>query len=121
MTVGAYIKELRKQKGLQQKEVAIEVGLNQSNYNKVENDHRQPSIDVLNKLAKLFDVKVDQLLNPDDSLPKAVTIEDKTTIEKIKLIEQLEDEDRNIIYRMIDTMLTKKKFQDFFQQNIAVK
>jgi transcriptional regulator with XRE-family HTH domain len=121
MTVGEYIKELRKQKGLQQKEVAIEVGLNQSNYNKVENDHRQPSIDVLNKLAKLFDVTVDQILNPDDSLPKAVTVEDKTTTEKIKLIEQLEDEDRNVIYRMIDTMLTKKKFQDFFQQNIAVK
>ncbi len=40
MTAGEFIKELRKQKGLQQKEVAIEVGLNQSNYNKVENNHR---------------------------------------------------------------------------------
>ncbi|MCK9451238.1 MAG: helix-turn-helix domain-containing protein [Bacteroidales bacterium] len=121
MTIGEYIKKLRKQKGLQQKEVAIEVGLSQSNYNKVENDHRQPSIEVLNKLAKLFDVTIDQLLNPDDHLPKVVTVEDKTANEKIKLIEQLEDEDRNVIYSLIDTMLTKKKFQDFFQQNIAVK
>jgi hypothetical protein len=41
--------------------------------------------------------------------------------EKIRLIEQLEDEDKSVIYKMLDTMLTKKKFQDFFQQNIASK
>ena len=34
-------------------------------------------------------------------------------------IEQLDEEDKQVIYRMIDTMLTKKKFQDFFQQNVA--
>lgn len=97
------------------------MGLSQNNCNKVGNDHRLPSFDVLNKLAKLFYVAADQILNPDDSLPEPVTVEDKTTGEKIKLIEQLEDEDRNVIYRMIETMLTKKKFQDFLQQNIDVK
>jgi hypothetical protein len=57
----------------------------------VEYDHRHPLIDVLNKLAKLFDVSVDQILNPYDNLPKAVTSEDKAITEKIKLIEQLEE------------------------------
>jgi transcriptional regulator with XRE-family HTH domain len=121
MTIGQNIKELRKQKGLQQKEVATEVGLTQSNYNKIENDHRQPSIDVLTALARIFDVTVDQLLNPRDKIPQAVTVEDKTTTEKVRMIDQLDDDDKQVVYRMIDTMLTKKKFQDFFQQNIAVK
>jgi len=36
-----------------------------------------------------------------------------------KQIQQLDEEDRNAIYRIIDGMLTKNKFKDFFQKNIA--
>lgn len=52
-------------------------------------------------------------------IPDEVTIIDKSTNERLKLIEQLEDEDKNAIYRIIDTMLTKSKFKDFFQKNVA--
>lgn len=37
----------------------------------------------------------------------------------MRLIPQLDEEDRNIIFRMIDKMLTNKKFEDFYQKNIA--
>lgn len=121
MTVGEKIKQVRKEKGLQQKAVALEIGLDQSNYNKIENGRREPSVEVLQKLSVIFGVTVDDLLNPDNNQPSPVTVEDKTVTEKIRLIEQLEDEDKSVIYKMIDTMLTKKKFQDFFQQNIATK
>jgi len=120
MNVGDNIKKLRKEKGLQQKQIAIELGIDQSNYNKIENGKREPSIDLLNKLAGLFDVTVDDILNPDKDIPKEVTVEDKTTMEQVRLIQQLDDEDKHVIFRMIDTMLTKKKFKDFFNKNIAV-
>ena len=121
MTVGEKIKQLRKDKGLQQKAVAFEVGLDQSNYNKVENGKREPSVEVLQKLSVILGVTVDELLSPDDNKqPVPVTVEDKTVSEKIRLVEQLEEEDKNVIYKMLDTMLTKKKFQDFFQQNIQI-
>ena len=48
-----------------------------------------------------------------------VTIVDKSTAERLKLIQQLEEEDKNAIFRIIDGMLTKSKFKDFFQKNIA--
>lgn len=51
--------------------------------------------------------------------PKPVTVEDKTATEKIQLISQLDDDDKNAVYRIIDGMLTKNKFQTFFEQNIA--
>ncbi len=121
MTVGEKIKQVRKEKGLQQKTIALEIGLDQSNYNKIENGRREPSVEVLQKLSVIFGVMVDDLLNPGNNQPSLVTVEDKTVTEKIRLIEQLEDEDKNVIYKMLDTMLTKKKFQDFFQQNIATK
>ena len=46
-------------------------------------------------------------------------LEDKTAVEQMRLIQQLEDEDKQIIFRMVDKMLTSKKFKDFFQKNVA--
>ena len=48
-----------------------------------------------------------------------LTIVDKSANERLKLIDQLEEEDKNVIYRIIDTMLTKSKFKDFFNKNVA--
>jgi len=42
----------------------------------------------------------------------------KTANEKAELILQLDDEDMNTAYRIIDGMLVKNKFQTFFEQNI---
>lgn len=110
MTVADEIKQIRKDKGLKQKAVAVEVGLDQSNYNKIENGKREPSAEVLQKFSVIFGVAVDELLNPEDKTqPTPVTLEDKTVSEKIRLVEQLEDKD--VIYKMLNTMLTKKKFQ----------
>lgn len=118
MNIGENIKKVRKEKGLLQKQVAAEVGLDQSNYNKIENGQRQPSIEVLYKLAKLFGMTIDQLINLEDGIPNEVVNEDEPLTQQLKLINQLEDDDRNVIFKMIDTMLTKKKFQDFFQKNL---
>ena len=46
-------------------------------------------------------------------------MEDKTTIEQVKLIQELDPEDKSMVFKMIDTLLTKKKFKDFFQKNVA--
>ena len=37
----------------------------------------------------------------------------------MRLIQQLEEEDRQTIIRLIDKMLTNKKFKDFFAKNAA--
>lgn len=121
MKVGEKIKQVRKEKGLQQKAVALEIGIDQSNYNKIENGRREPSVEVLQKLSVIFGVTVDDLLNPAKNQPSPVRVEDKTVTEKIRLIEKLEDEDKRVIYKILDTMLTKKKFEDFFHQNIVTK
>ena len=65
---------------------------------------------------------VDEIIHFEDAkIPAPVKVEDKTANEKVQLISQLDDEDKNAVYRIIDGMLTKNKFQAFFEQNIAVK
>jgi len=55
-------------------------------------------------------------------MEKEVTLDfeaDKSSVEQMQLIQQLDEEDKSMIFRMVDTMLTNKKFKDFFQKNIV--
>ncbi|OXA72888.1 hypothetical protein B0A58_12240 [Flavobacterium branchiophilum NBRC 15030 = ATCC 35035] len=48
-----------------------------------------------------------------------VTIMDKPDFEKLHLINQLDENDKTTLFKIVDTMLTKKKFKDFFAKNAA--
>jgi transcriptional regulator with XRE-family HTH domain len=119
MHIGLNIKKIREEKGLMQKEVAKAAGMHPANYNKVEKGEREPSIDSLVQIAKLLGLTVDELIHYEGKMPREVTVTDKTVNEKLHLIEQLDAEDKSALYRMIDCMLTKNKFKDFFQKNVA--
>jgi len=60
-----------------------------------------------------------QIINYDGKIPKEVVIEDKTATEQMRLIQQLDEEDKQTIFRLIEKMLTNKKFKDFFAKNVA--
>lgn len=121
-SIGKNIKKIREQKGLMQKEVASTADMQASNYSKIESGQRDISVEALDKIAQLFGMTVDEIIHYEDSKkPTPVKVEDKTVTEKIQLISQLDEEDKNAVYRIIDGMLTKNKFQTFFEQNIAVK
>ena len=51
--------------------------------------------------------------------PKAVIMEDKTSAKQLRLMAQLNKKDKNTGMNIIDTILTKQKFQEFYQQNVA--
>ena len=53
-------------------------------------------------------------------VPQEITIEDKTTSEQVRLIAELDEKDKSIIFGLIETMLTKKKFKDFVNKNVAM-
>lgn len=67
MTVGEKVEQVRKDKGLQQKAVNVEIALAQSNCNNVENGRRNHAVEVLQKLSVISGVTVDDLRNPDNN------------------------------------------------------
>jgi len=111
------IKAIREEKALKQIEVADHIGVDKSAYSKIEKGTRSLTVDELQKMAQLFNLTTDQIINYDGKMPKEVIIEDKTAVEQMRLIQQLEDEDKQTIFRLIDKMLTNKKFKDFFAKN----
>lgn len=119
MNIADNLKIYREQKGLLQKEVANAVGVHPSNYSKMEKGERDVSIEVADKIAKYFGITLDQLVHMSEQVPKEVTIVDKSVSERINLIQQLEEEDKKALFRIIDSMLTKSKFKDFFNKNVA--
>ncbi len=119
MKLAENIKKLREEKGFLQKQVAAEIGLKPAHYNKIEKGLVEPSVEILDKLAKFYGISIDQLVHLEGEVPKEVTVEDKGLIEQVKLIQELDEKDRSTVFSIIDTMLTKQKFKDFFNKNIA--
>lgn len=118
MNLADNIKNIREEKNLKQIEVANHIGVDKSAYSKMEKGSRSLTIEELQKMAQLFNMTTDQILNYEGKMPKDVFVEDKTAVEQINLISQLDEEDKQTIYRIIDKMLTNKKFKSFFQENM---
>ena len=93
--------------------------MHRSNYSRVEAGDRDLSLDALNKIARNLGMTIDELLNFDCNILYKVTIEDKTLVEQVKLIQELEPDEKNMVFKMVDIFLTQKKFKDFFAKNIA--
>ncbi len=62
MRIGERIKYLREAKGLTQKDVATKLGLESATVSKYELNLREPNIEALKKLSKIFGVSTDFLL-----------------------------------------------------------
>ncbi len=106
-------------KKLLQKQVAAHIGVDKSTYSKIEKATREVTVKELQLMAGLFSMTIDDIVNFEGNIPEEVVIEDKSSVEQINLISQLDEEDKGIIFKMIDKMLTTKKFKDFFQKNVA--
>jgi hypothetical protein len=65
----------------------------------------------LEKIANFFNVTLDELVYMDGELPQEVDIEDKTTMEQLQLIQELDEKERSMIFKMMDSFLTKKEVQ----------
>lgn len=61
------LRELRLNKGLRQEQVAKLIGVNKSAISTYENDIRQPSFEILVRLANLYRVSTDYLLGQTSS------------------------------------------------------
>ena len=119
MSLADNIKDIREEKNLKQIEVATHIGVDKSAYSKIEKGLRALTVDELQKMAQLFNLTTDQVINYDGKVPTEVILEDKTAVEQMRLIQQLDDDDKQTIFKLIDKMLTNKKFKDFFQKNVA--
>ncbi len=117
--IGKIIKKYREERDLTQQQIADLIHMHRSNYSRVEAGERELSIEAIQKIAKHFEMTIDQLVN-EELIPEEVVFEDKNLMEQVKLIQELEPEEKSMIFKMVDTFLTQKKFKEFIKNNAAM-
>jgi len=111
MSLGENIRRARKVRGWTQKELAERVESDASYMNRIETGKANPSIAVLARIAEALEVSLDALVKGRDDGPD-VHIQDTGLLERMRLIDSLDEEDRRALVHMIDTMLTKKRMRE---------
>ncbi|MFK7049507.1 hypothetical protein FLACOL_00621 [Flavobacterium columnare] len=120
MKIGDNLKKLRESNGLTQQQMADLIHTHRSGYSKIENNQQDVSIEALIQLSKQFNMSVDEIISFDNNkIPNEVSIADKATLEQLQLINELEPEEKTILLKLIETFVSKKRFKDYLQQNIA--
>lgn len=66
MIIDKKLKDLRLEKGLTQKQVAIQLEISSTCYSGYEQGYREPDLKTLIKICKFFDVSADYLLGLKD-------------------------------------------------------
>jgi len=111
MQIGEKIKKTRQSKNLAQKEVALALGMDQSQYSRIENGKTDPYFSTIDKIAQALNVQLAELLM-EEIVFKSVDSYDRSLVEKIELIEQLEENERKSIFYIVDGLVSKKRLKD---------
>lgn len=111
MNIGQQIKKTRIAKNLSQKEVALALEMDQAQFSRIENDKTDPAFSTIEKIAKALGVELAELVNADDIF-KDVNSYDKSVIEKMALVDQLEEKEKSAFFSILDALVAKKRLKD---------
>ena len=106
---GGRLKDLRKQKGWTQKELAARVEVRFSQLNKYESGLHAPPPEKLLELAGVLDTTVDFLFTGDAS--EAVPLHSPRLLDRFRALEGFDADDQEAVIRLIDAMILKHRVQ----------
>jgi transcriptional regulator with XRE-family HTH domain len=106
--IPANIKRYRKLKNLSQKQVALAIDVAQAQYSIIESGKTIPTIPTLEKIANVFEIDITDLIkNPSSEENINLSI-----LEKVKLIDTLDNDEKDCLMKMIDITIAKKRMKD---------
>jgi len=86
----------------------------QPQYSRIESGKTDPSFTTLERIAKALGISLADLFKADEIF-KDVNTYDKTLMEKLKLIDELEGTEKKSLYNIIDSLIAKKRLKDNLQ------
>ncbi|TRW95859.1 helix-turn-helix domain-containing protein [Flavobacterium gawalongense] len=119
MNIGEKIRQIREAKGLSQKEVALTLVMNPSQYSKIENGKVDPQFSSIERIANALGVDIVDIFNSDKIITDIDSF-DKTLVEKIQLMEQLEENQRKSIFSIIDMAIYNIKLKQTLSSALAL-
>src|SRR5690554_654550 len=111
MKISEKIKRLRKERGWSQTQLSNKLNLHSQQISRYERGLFVPSSETLAKLAEVFGVSVDYLLNEDEDIG-SYKIKDKQLRRYFAEVDKLEEDDKNLIKGVIESVLIKHKVKN---------
>jgi transcriptional regulator with XRE-family HTH domain len=110
MPLGERIKELRKEAGWSQGELADKVSTDARQISRYENARITPSLDALVRIAEALNVSVDHLVF-DDVPRRPLRGPENILGDRLAAIAELSDDDRHSLLNVIDGLVTKSRIK----------
>ena len=114
-TLRKKIKQLRSDTGWSQDELAFHAQIDGRQISRYENDKVKPSVDVVIKLAKAFDVSVDHLLFDDSPKPPLHEPTNKLT-ERFMHLDNMSKEDETSLLHVVSAIEAKNKLKSLLEE-----
>lgn len=115
MNLGNRIQELRKKAKLSQSELAAKIDISYPQMSRYEIKEVQPPADVLKRIADVFGVSIDFIVNGTIEEKASNILQDNELLLQFKEVEQMDEDDRGTIKKLIDAFITKRKIQKLTQ------
>ncbi len=110
MKISEKLKKLRQDRGWSQTQLAKKLMMKPQNISRYERGIFTPSTDALVKFAEIFGVTIDYLLSGSEG--KTYDFKDKQLLDYFVKADKLNEDDRNLIKGLIESILIKNKIKD---------
>ena len=118
MSLGEQIKKIRLAKGLSQKEVVIGANIEKAQFSRIENNKTDPSFSTIEKIANAMGCSMSELFSTGEDL-KDINSFNKSILEKVSILEHLEEDEKKGIYSIIDGLATKQRLKQTLSNALA--
>lgn len=111
VSLGEKLKQLRKEKGWSQDEFAYHVQIDGRQVSRYENGRVMPSVDVIVKIAKAYDVSIDYLL-VDDAPRRPARPPSGKRAERVLSLGPLSEDDEKSLLNWLDAIEARQKLKE---------
>lgn len=107
--LGQRIKQLRKDKGWTQKELANRIGTSPAQLNKYEAGQNTPPLDKLVLFAEVLTTTADFLIT--GNLSEQMPISNTRLLQRLQLIDNFEPDEKETVIKLLDAMIAKHNME----------
>ena len=115
LPLGERMKELRKERGWSQGDLATKIGADGRQISRYENGRIVPSVEALARIAEAFDISSDYLLF-EDATRRPLHVPNSGLAERLGDLGVLGEEDRQSLLRILDALIANSKVRSLARE-----
>jgi transcriptional regulator with XRE-family HTH domain len=119
MDITEQIKRIRKEKGFSQQEVADKLSMNREPYNPIETGKGEPTMNILQRITNVSDINVAGFFKAESNGTEVRAV-NEPLLQKVKLLEEFDEVQKNSICNMIDTTIANKRFKAALSNSLSI-